>query len=465
MEGWGWQSVHDARNLAHVLERWEDAISSAQPFEMVVPIKGADGVFRPFLTRINPAFDEHGAVTNWFGVNTDISLQVQAEDAFAKSETRFRTLADAMPQMVWSASPTGFLDYHNARWYEFTGAPVGATDGHGWTAIRPFDVRFAYHTNVRPLWNEPRPELAARIFPGNGFIVTRLRARRPDEGVPIVWTTSLASYHLLDPNSHPLPMFSTIGNGNLSNPARAWLANLGLPRPDQEPSIARLPWEHTLAIAYSPAWLEDNGDDIRQDWPRIPLPNNALLLRASAELGARVAALLEPETPVPGVTAGTIDPALALIAVPTTQGSRPMAEADRAITAGWGHGGRGEAVMPGRGRLAERDYAPDEAATAAHSAELGEKTCDVFLNGQAYWRNVPESVWNFRIGGYQVIKKFLSYREYSLLGRALTPAEIRYIRDVARRLAAIRLLGPELDANYRACAAAHYPMSSETSVG
>jgi PAS domain S-box-containing protein len=135
MEGWGWQSVHDPRNLAQVLERWQEAISSAQPFEMVFPIRGADGVFRPFLTRINPAFDETGAVVNWFGVNTDISLQVQAEDAFAKSETRFRTLADAMPQMVWSASPDGFLDYHNARWYEFTGAPVGATDGAGWTAM------------------------------------------------------------------------------------------------------------------------------------------------------------------------------------------------------------------------------------------------------------------------------------------------------------------------------------------
>jgi PAS domain S-box-containing protein len=135
MQGWGWQSVHDPKNLAQVLERWQEAISSAQPFEMVFPIRGADGVFRPFLTRINPAFDAHGAVTNWYGVNTDISLQVQAEDAFAKSQTRFRILADGMPQMVWSARPDGVIDYHNARWYEFTGAPVGATDGHGWTAM------------------------------------------------------------------------------------------------------------------------------------------------------------------------------------------------------------------------------------------------------------------------------------------------------------------------------------------
>ncbi len=48
---------------------------------------------------------------------------------------------------------------------------------------------------------------------------------------------------------------------------------------------------------------------------------------------------------------------------------------------------------------------------------LGEKTCDVYLNGRAYWRNIPEHVWRYYIGGYQVIKKWLSYREHGVLGR------------------------------------------------
>ena len=327
-------------------------------------------------------------------------------------------------------------------------------------ALRPFDVRFSYHTNVRPLWNEPRPDLAERVFLGNSFLVTRLRARRPEEGVPMVWTRALAGYHLLDPNSHPLPVLSSPGKANLSPAARTWLGELGVQEPDSDAEVAMMPWHHALAIGYAPSWLEDNGDDIRQDWPRIPLPNNALLLRSSAALGARVSALLEPETSVPGVTAGSIDPALAAIAVPSTQGGAAMSEPDRAVTAGWGHAGKGEAVMPGRGRLVERDYAPDEAATASHSTTLGETTYDVFLNGHAYWRNVPASAWNFNIGGYQVLKKFLSYRESSLLGRPLTPAEIRYVRDMARRLAALRLMGPELDANYRTCAAAHYQLGS-----
>jgi PAS domain S-box-containing protein len=144
MEGWGWQSVHDPRNLAEVLERWASAISAGQPFEMVFPIRGADGVLRPFLTRINPAFDESGVLTNWFGVNIDISRQVDAEHAFAESEAKFRLLADSMPQMVWSASAQGDFDYFNARWYEYTGAPIGSTDGDGWAAfVYPADLSSA----------------------------------------------------------------------------------------------------------------------------------------------------------------------------------------------------------------------------------------------------------------------------------------------------------------------------------
>lgn len=133
MEGWGWQSVHDLTALPHILDRWKAAISAAEPFEMVFSLRGADGVLRPFLTRISPAFDAQGAVTNWYGVNIDISLQVKAEDAAAKSESRFRLLADSMPQFVWSATADGARDYHNARWYAYTGAPIGSCDGEAWS--------------------------------------------------------------------------------------------------------------------------------------------------------------------------------------------------------------------------------------------------------------------------------------------------------------------------------------------
>lgn len=324
--------------------------------------------------------------------------------------------------------------------------------------LHPFDQRWAYHTNARPLWNEPRPELAARAFSENNFLIARLRARRPDEGLPLYWTSLLPGDHLLDPNTHPLPVLADVNRANLSASARAWLSALNLPNPDADRATAALPWHHALAIGYAPAWLSENADGIRQDWPRIPIPDNAALLLASAALGARVAALLDPDTLVPDVTNGTAHPALATIAIPAKRGAGPITEQDRSVTAGWGHTGKGGAVMPGRGHNVTRPYTPQEAAAEAEAPLLGAQTHDIYLNDDAYWRNIPDEVWNFTIGGYQVLKKWLSYRERPLLGRAMTATEIRYVRDVARRLAALRLMAPELDANYRACAAAHRPL-------
>jgi Type ISP C-terminal specificity domain len=325
---------------------------------------------------------------------------------------------------------------------------------------RAFEESWCYHTTTRPIWNDPRPELAAIIGPDNPAPVSRAYRERPNEGPHILLTTALPDYHLLRPNCSAITYFRADKSANLSPAARAWLAAIGLLDPDANHVIAALPSHHALAIGYAPAWLSENGDGIRQDWPRVPLPDNADLLRASAALGARVAALLDPDTPVSGVTTGAIQPVIATIAVPAKRGGGAMTQADRLLTAGWGHAGKGGAVMPGRGRSAARDYIEIEAPARAEAALLGATTLDVFLNLDAYWRNIPETVWSFTIGGYQVLKKWLSYREQPLLGRALTPGEVRYVRDVARRLAALRLMAPELDANYRACAAAHRPLDA-----
>jgi PAS domain S-box-containing protein len=84
MEGWGWQSVHDPDVLPDVTARWQAAIAAGTPFEMVFPLRGADGAFRPFLTRIQPIRDESGTIERWVGTNTDISHQRQAEDALRR---------------------------------------------------------------------------------------------------------------------------------------------------------------------------------------------------------------------------------------------------------------------------------------------------------------------------------------------------------------------------------------------
>ena len=90
MEGWGWQSVHDPRTLPSVLERWKAAISTGEPSGMIFPLRGADGVFRPFLTRVMPIKDAEGRVVRWFGTDTDITELRDAQEALRASEERLR---------------------------------------------------------------------------------------------------------------------------------------------------------------------------------------------------------------------------------------------------------------------------------------------------------------------------------------------------------------------------------------
>lgn len=132
MRGWGWTKVHDPEVLPQVMDRWRESLARGTPFEMVFPLRGADGQLRPFLTRARPLHDADGAIRQWFGVNTEVGAQLRAEAALSDSEARYRVLTEAMPQMVWSTLPDGFHDYYNDQWYRFTGVPHGSTDGEGW---------------------------------------------------------------------------------------------------------------------------------------------------------------------------------------------------------------------------------------------------------------------------------------------------------------------------------------------
>ena len=234
---------------------------------------------------------------------------------------------------------------------------------------------------------------------------------------------------------------------NLSDKSRLYLVELGIKNPDADVETAGLIWLHALAISYSPAYLSENADGIRDGWPRIPLPATKEALLASAKLGQKVVALLDTERAVKGVTSGNIHPELKKIALISKVGGGSLdpAAGELDLTAGWGHGGKGGICMPGRGKIVEQ-----KAADKEQKKRFGAKTLDVYLNDKAYWANIPLTVWNYYIGGYQVIKKWLSYREKTLLGRGLKIEEAEYVTEITRRIAALILLQEQLDANYQA---------------
>lgn len=353
---------------------------------------------------------------------------------------------------------------------------AGGVDGGRFAkiALHPFDNRWCFHTNVGSLWNRARPEVAAQEQAGNTFIATRTQARKADEGFPVFATRVLPGDHLLDPNTHPFPVVlhrdaskggmaldGGLPHPNLSQEARYYLSCIGLGAwlEPGHPDASAI-WWHALAISYSPEWLEDNEDAIVQNWPHVPLPLDPERLRTSAALGKRIADLLDPDTPVIGVTAGQIEPELRVIGVLAKDSGGSATGEDFALTVRWGALDASQKVMPGPGKLHDREYAEAEQACADQALALGDTTFDVYLNSDTFWRNIPADVWDFTVGGFQPLKKWLSYRERSVLQRPLTIAEIGHFRDMARRVAKVRLLGPDLDANYRACADGSYPWRS-----
>ena len=315
-------------------------------------------------------------------------------------------------------------------------------------AYRPFDIRWLYWEADTKLLDEKRADYKPHAFEGNLWL-SAARHLRKEETEPQAYVTAhMGSAHLIERGANLFPIWlrddDLGGNGegarrvNLSEAAHCYLKRPGLGADDL--------FHHVLATLHDPAYREANAGALRMEWPRIPLPGwpdggDAEALAESAARGRDLAALLDPETPVPGVTEASLRPDLAAVAVPATADGRNMTGDDFALAAGWGHLGAGGAVMPGQGRVVERAFTPEEReALGAALPALGETTFDVYLNDRAFWRNVPAAAWRYRLGGYQVLKKWLSYRERPILNRPLSPEEVRHLTDTARRIAALMVL-------------------------
>ena len=326
-------------------------------------------------------------------------------------------------------------------------------------AFRPFDNRWLYLEPDSGLVARPSPDYKPHVFQGNLWLGAS--KREIDEqfshgaSISLIGNWKLGNWGInffpawlrTDPAEGQQPMLDggrEQRRPNLSARAQAYLDRLGLGVEDL--------FHHALAVLHDPAYREANAGALRMEWPRIPLPgwpedhspDAEEELRASSAKGRELAALLDPDTPVAGVTAGAIRPELAAIAVPSTASGVNMTGQDFKLTAGWGHfgaGGAGGAVMPGTGRALARDYTTAERHSMSDIGDfLGGRTVDVHLNDNARWNNVPAAVWDYKLGGYQVLKKWLSYREHKVLGRNMLPEEVEHFSHSARRIAEVLML-------------------------
>jgi len=154
------------------------AIEHAQPYEVEFRTARPDGTIRWMLSKGTVVRDKTGHPLRMLGVNTDITTRKDAEAvlrgeaALRESEARLRVLADAMPQIVFTAKPDGTVDYFNRKWYELTGSPADDVSAEAWMA--------ALHPSDRPA--------------GAESWLASVRAGRPHENEARIWSAVAGTY-------------------------------------------------------------------------------------------------------------------------------------------------------------------------------------------------------------------------------------------------------------------------------
>jgi len=159
----------------------------------------APGTRKTVLLRAAPVRAQDGRVVGGVVAQMDITDQVRARSELLESEARFRTITEAMPQMVWSTRPDGFHDFYNCRWYEFTGVPFGSTDGEGWSEMfHPEDQAHAWERWRHSLHTGDPYEVEYRLRHNSGeyrWVLGRALPVRDPAGHVTRWMGTCTDIH------------------------------------------------------------------------------------------------------------------------------------------------------------------------------------------------------------------------------------------------------------------------------
>ena len=433
-------TAEDAPSVLY--EKVKPALKLGLPF--VKTAVGRDWFDWPALPDLFPvSFPGVKTSRDGFLIDVDLDrLKLRIGDYFDKNISN-EEIAQIYPEAMKNASR---FDAQQVRGRLLErGGPIDS--GFIRFTYRPFDNRWLYWEAETKLLDEKRATYKPNVFEGNIWFSAARHLRKSSAEPQACFTKHMGSLHLIERGALMFPawihdenIFSKNGccekkRSNLSDEAQRYLERLGL-------SVEDL-FYHVLSVLHDPEYRKTNTGGLKMGWPRIPLAgwpggkvkNAAETIAQSAQRGRKLAELLDPDAPVTGVTEGALNPQSLVIAVPRTTDRSSMAGDDFAMTAGWGRLRQGNVVMPGQGRVVERYYTPDERAALGDS--LGETTFDVYINARAFWSNVPAAVWNYRLDGYQVLKKWLSYRERGVLDRPMTVEEVKHFAYTARRIGAI----------------------------
>src|SRR4051812_27774062 len=147
--GWGWTAAVHPADVDHLAAGWRRIMASEDSGAVEARLRRFDGAYRWFLFRANPLRDDSGAIVKWYGTNFDIEDRKRAEGAIETRERELRQMTETIPEMLWSATPDGAIDYCNLRFLEYTGISAQDVTGAGWQkTIHPEDA-----ARAAPIWS------------------------------------------------------------------------------------------------------------------------------------------------------------------------------------------------------------------------------------------------------------------------------------------------------------------------
>ena len=319
----------------------------------------------------------------------------------------------------------------------------------------PFDRRYIYYVPSDKWLNEARPEFA-RNAANNEWLITVPEPRKASETWP-VFATEMANLHVHERGSVVFPR-ETRGDDLLSDrdanlPETTWRVlrdHFGLKGERRDDSarafVGRL-FRVAFAILHAPNYQAEHKSALSADWAHLPIPKDAILFDRLVTVGEQVTRLLDAGREAGDVIQAVVgaDRARALGPLKRTDGKQVRPDDLKIAIAYWGGG---------KGGWKPRAFMAEELPAIEFADAWGERTGDLFVNDAAYFANVPELVWNYQLGGYPVLKKWLGYRQADRRdGKPLTDDERRWFRQVIQRIAALLALGPLLNALYQDAAA------------
>jgi PAS domain S-box-containing protein len=137
---WGWQVAFHPDDLPLVMKKWEEVLVSGNRGEIEARLRRHDGIYRWFLNRVEPFFDDAGTIVRWYGTSTDIDSLKQTEHALQMREHELLGIIETIPSMLWSTTPTGESTHNSQRLLEYVGVSQKEFVNRGWLSfVHPDD--------------------------------------------------------------------------------------------------------------------------------------------------------------------------------------------------------------------------------------------------------------------------------------------------------------------------------------